>query len=94
MRRAVELIRCEIMRLHPETAEVNAVLIDFFLYDLAKEKEASGKSCSPRVCTLTSVALLVMFISLATVSHLIRRSVPIWPVVELVRSRSAFVAPG
>lgn len=35
---AVELIRREIVRNHPD-AEVNAVLIDFFLYDLAKEKE-------------------------------------------------------
>ena len=35
---AVELIRREIANRHPEAA-VNAVLIDFFLYDLAKEKE-------------------------------------------------------
>lgn len=35
---AVELIRREIVKNHPE-AEVNAVLIDFFLYDLAKERE-------------------------------------------------------
>jgi hypothetical protein len=35
---AVELIRREILKEHPE-AEVNAVLIDFFLYDLAKERE-------------------------------------------------------
>ncbi|KAK0939512.1 hypothetical protein LTR29_008881 [Friedmanniomyces endolithicus] len=37
---AVELIRREIGRQHPEAeGEVNAVLIDFFLYDLAKERE-------------------------------------------------------
>ncbi|EMC91758.1 hypothetical protein BAUCODRAFT_152140 [Baudoinia panamericana UAMH 10762] len=35
---AVELIRCEILRLQPQAA-VNAVLIDFFLYDLTKERE-------------------------------------------------------
>ncbi|KAI7403277.1 hypothetical protein KC336_g14261 [Hortaea werneckii] len=35
---AVEMIRREIEREHPE-AGMNAVLIDFFLYDLAKEKE-------------------------------------------------------
>lgn len=40
---AVELLRREIAREHPEAAaRVNAVLIDFFLYDLAKEKEAQG----------------------------------------------------
>ena len=37
---AVELIRREITQSHPEAAQqVNAVLIDFFLYDLAKERE-------------------------------------------------------
>ena len=35
---AVELLRREIRKLKPDT-EVNAILIDFFLYDLAKEKE-------------------------------------------------------
>jgi hypothetical protein len=35
---AVELLRREIVKLDPE-AKVNAILIDFFLYDLAKEKE-------------------------------------------------------
>lgn len=39
---AVELLRREILILHPET-HVNAVLIDFFLYDLAKEREANGE---------------------------------------------------
>ena len=43
--RAVELIRREILREHPEAAGVNAVLIDFLLYDLAKEREAAGESC-------------------------------------------------
>ena len=37
---AVELIRREILHVHPESRHVNAVLIDFFLYDLAKEQEA------------------------------------------------------
>lgn len=41
--RAVELIRREILRRDP-SATVNAVLIDFFLYDLAKEREAAGES--------------------------------------------------
>ncbi len=45
-RRAVELIRREILRQHPEAAAtgVNAVLIDFLLYDLAKERESAGES--------------------------------------------------
>jgi hypothetical protein len=34
----VELLRREILKLKPD-AEINAILIDFFLYDLAKEKE-------------------------------------------------------
>ena len=41
--RAVELIRREIMRLRPDTVGVHAVLIDFLLYDLAKEREDPGK---------------------------------------------------
>lgn len=47
LRRAVELIRREILRQHPEAVGVNAVLIDFFLYDLAKEREAAGESVCP-----------------------------------------------
>ena len=43
LRRAVELIHREILRQHPEATGVNAVLIDFFLYDLAKEREAAGE---------------------------------------------------
>lgn len=38
----MELIRREIVRLHARAA-VNAVLIDFFLYDLAKEREGGGE---------------------------------------------------
>jgi hypothetical protein len=34
----VELLRREILKLKPDT-KINAILIDFFLYDLAKEKE-------------------------------------------------------
>lgn len=46
---AVELIRREILRAHPEaTNTINAVLIDFFLYDLAKEREAQGMSVLTR----------------------------------------------
>ena len=43
---AVELLRREIKRLKPDT-EVNAILIDFFLYDLAKEKEKEGVDVIP-----------------------------------------------
>ncbi|CAJ2511369.1 Uu.00g069940.m01.CDS01 [Anthostomella pinea] len=42
----VELIRREIKREHPE-AEVNAILIDFFLYDTMKQLEAQGKETIP-----------------------------------------------
>lgn len=43
--RAVELIRREMLSQHPEAEAtgVNAVLIDFLLYDLAKEREAAGR---------------------------------------------------
>ena len=43
---AVELIRREILREHPE-ATVNAVLIDFYLYDTMKEQEAQGVESIP-----------------------------------------------
>lgn len=42
----VELIRREIVKVHPE-AQVNAILIDFFLYDLAKEREKDGVEAIP-----------------------------------------------
>ena len=51
-RRAVELIRREILRQHPEATNVNAVLIDFLLYDLAKEREATGESRCTSPCCL------------------------------------------
>lgn len=38
----VELIRREILRNHPDT-QVNAILIDFFLYDTIKEREKNGE---------------------------------------------------
>lgn len=38
---AVELIRQEIVREHPD-AEINAILIDFFLYDSLKDMEKDG----------------------------------------------------
>lgn len=45
---AVELIRRQIVSSHPEVErQINAVLIDFFLYDLAKEKEAQGAFIHP-----------------------------------------------
>ncbi|KAF2018644.1 hypothetical protein BU24DRAFT_430816 [Aaosphaeria arxii CBS 175.79] len=43
---AVELLRREILKLDPEM-EVNAILIDFFLYDLAKEREKAGEEAIP-----------------------------------------------
>jgi hypothetical protein len=43
---AVELIRQEILALQPD-AKVNAILIDFFLYDLAKSKELAGEDAIP-----------------------------------------------
>ncbi|KAI5203850.1 hypothetical protein E4T39_03866 [Aureobasidium subglaciale] len=42
----VELLRREIVRNNPG-AKVNAILIDFFLYDLAKEKEKAGEPAIP-----------------------------------------------
>jgi len=40
---AVEMIRRQIVSDHPETkTDVNAVLLDFLLYDLAKEFETTG----------------------------------------------------
>ncbi|KAL8953408.1 MAG: hypothetical protein Q9222_000721 [Ikaeria aurantiellina] len=42
----VELIRREIVRKHPK-AEINAILIDFFLYDTMKEKELEGAATIP-----------------------------------------------
>ncbi|EME40723.1 hypothetical protein DOTSEDRAFT_74309 [Dothistroma septosporum NZE10] len=43
---AVELIKREVLKAHPGV-NVNAVLIDFFLYDLAKEREAQGVPSIP-----------------------------------------------
>ncbi len=43
---SVELIKREILRQHPD-AKVNAVLIDFFLYDTMKELEAAGHEIIP-----------------------------------------------
>jgi hypothetical protein len=42
----VELIRREIVRQHPKT-QVNAILIDFFLYDKMKELEEAGLESIP-----------------------------------------------
>ncbi|KAK4228898.1 hypothetical protein QBC38DRAFT_131431 [Podospora fimiseda] len=42
----VELIRREIIKAHPE-AHINAILIDFFLYDTIKEMESKGKDNIP-----------------------------------------------
>ena len=44
---AVEMIRRQIVQDHPEAeSEVNAVLLDFLLYDLAKEFESTGTFCT------------------------------------------------
>ena len=42
----VELIRREMIKKHPQ-AMVNAILIDFYLYDTVKEEEARGVSLAP-----------------------------------------------
>lgn len=42
----VELIRREIKRNHPD-AQVNSILLDFFLYDRMKELEAAGQEPFP-----------------------------------------------
>lgn len=42
----VELLRRQILQKHPD-AKVNAILIDFFLYDLAKEREKAGEDAIP-----------------------------------------------
>lgn len=44
----VELIRRQIQKLHPETgSHINAILIDFYLYDTAKEMERNGEKMIP-----------------------------------------------
>jgi hypothetical protein len=43
---SVELLRREILKLKPD-ARINAILIDFFLYDLAKEKERDEADVIP-----------------------------------------------
>ena len=48
----VELIRQEIIRHNPD-ARVNAILIDFFLYDTVKEKEAQDMELLPHHRTRT-----------------------------------------
>lgn len=42
----VELIRREILKEDPDS-QINAILIDFFLYDTMKEMEAAGKESVP-----------------------------------------------
>lgn len=42
----VELLKREIKRAHPE-AYVNAILIDFYLYDTMKRMEADGNETIP-----------------------------------------------
>ncbi|KAK4141185.1 uncharacterized protein C8A04DRAFT_39317 [Dichotomopilus funicola] len=42
----VELLRKEIVRQHPDT-QINAILMDFFLYDTIKEMEDQGKEVAP-----------------------------------------------
>lgn len=44
----VEMIRRQIKRTYPETSgHINAVLIDFYLYDTAKDMEKEGKVAIP-----------------------------------------------
>ncbi|KAF2463395.1 uncharacterized protein BDR25DRAFT_307830 [Lindgomyces ingoldianus] len=43
---AIELLRREIVKLQPD-AKINAILIDFFLYDLAKEREQAEEEAIP-----------------------------------------------
>lgn len=43
---SVELIKREILKQHPDT-HINAVLIDFFLYDTMKELEAENSEPIP-----------------------------------------------
>jgi hypothetical protein len=63
--RAVELIRREILRQNPEgeAMGVNAVLIDFLLYDIAKEKESEGEWLPSRFmfCTSAGSCLRCLF---------------------------------
>ena len=50
---AVEMLRRQIVSDHPEAkADVNAVLLDFLLYDLAKELETTGtlRACGTCPC--------------------------------------------
>lgn len=42
----IELIKREIMREHPES-KINAILIDFFLYDTMKQLEQDGNEEIP-----------------------------------------------
>lgn len=52
---AVEMIRRQIVQDHPEAEiDVNAVLLDFLLYDLAKESESTGTfcTCGVSICTV------------------------------------------
>lgn len=43
----VEMIRREILNKHPEAEGINAVLIDFYLYDTAKEMEEQKREMLP-----------------------------------------------
>jgi hypothetical protein len=55
---AVEMLRRQIVSDHPEAkGEVNAVLLDFLLYDLAKEFESTGtlRACGARPCEFMRV---------------------------------------
>lgn len=54
---AVEAIRQQIVRIHPDAeGKVNAVLLDFLLYDLAKEFESTGTLPACGVIPLQSSA--------------------------------------
>lgn len=48
----VEMIRREIVKMHPDT-NINAVLMDFYLYDTAKEMERAKVETLPHHRTLS-----------------------------------------
>jgi hypothetical protein len=55
---AVEMLRRQIANDHPEAkGEVNAILLDFLLYDLAKEVESTGtlRACGACPCEFMRV---------------------------------------
>lgn len=58
----------EILRQHPEATNINAVLIDFFLYDLAKERETAGEYATSLQlsCPLPPDRIMMILTTIAT----------------------------